>query len=188
MVSLDGAVAWDACVISGSNEPSSGLVKWHLDGSGGRNSRRPERKRRVFVLRSANLHRGRQCLTLRYTAPFAESWPSVTWRYYSPLGMIRTALLFCVICCTSWRGIFGGRPRSGRFPSVVQTPTRKRLTPRGGPRGTSTTTSRCAQQNAFCRVSPTCGCRRRSNSDSDSNNCSFQKESRSTVNALFEPP
>jgi site-specific DNA recombinase len=42
-------------------------------------------------------------------------------------------------------------------------------------------------QNAPCRAPQTCGCRRRSNSDSGSNNSSFPKESRSTENALFEP-
>ena len=43
-------------------------------------------------------------------------------------------------------------------------------------------------QNAFCRAPQTCGFRRRSNSGSGSNNCSFQTESRSTETALLEPP
>ncbi len=38
------------------------------------------------------------------------------------------------------------------------------------------------------RAPPTCGCRRHSNSDSVSNNCSFRRESLSTETALFEPP
>jgi len=43
-------------------------------------------------------------------------------------------------------------------------------------------------QNASSRAPPTCGCRRRSNSGSGSNNCSFRTESRSAEMALFEPP
>jgi hypothetical protein len=38
------------------------------------------------------------------------------------------------------------------------------------------------------RVPQTCGCRRRSNSGSGSNNCSFRTESHSTETVLFEPP
>ena len=51
----------------------------------------------------------------------------------------------------------------------------------------STLRASSRSQNAFCRAPPTCGCRRHSNSGSCSNNCSFQKESRSTERALLEP-